>query len=331
MRIVFVGASSFGSQCVDLLRTTPGIELVGMITAPREFVISYSTVPVTNVLHADLGVLAREWGVPCVTMAGTTTAQALPATLAEWRPDALIVIGWYHLVPRSWREIAPAYGMHASLLPAYRGGAPLVWAIINGERKAGITLFRLDDGIDTGDVVGRRAVDVLLNDTIATVYSKIEAAGLSLLGDALSDLVRGELRLTKQDLALGAVMPQRKPADGCIDWSRASLDIYNFVRAQTRPYPGAFTFLAGERIHLWEVKFFDLGTEAVRGGEVQPGQIVGQLSEGPLRGILVSPGFGDHPLLITDATDGEGQPVPMADGGQAWLAARTSRVFGEQS
>ena len=73
-----------------------------------------------------------------------------------WKPDLFIVVGWYHILPKSWRNLAPAYGMHASLLPNYSGGAQLFWAMINGEKKTGITLFKMDDGIDSGPIVGQK-------------------------------------------------------------------------------------------------------------------------------------------------------------------------------
>jgi methionyl-tRNA formyltransferase len=74
-------------------------------------------------------------------------------TVTSWNPDAFLVAGWYHMIPKIWRNLAPAYGLHASLLPDYSGGAPLVWAMINGETKTGVTLFQMDDGVDSGPIV----------------------------------------------------------------------------------------------------------------------------------------------------------------------------------
>lgn len=323
-RVVVVAASSFGAQCAEVARSADGAEIAGIVTAPRQFAISYSHQPVTNVLHADLKTLAEQWDVPRVVMTGPARDQALVATLASWRPDFFLVVGWYHVVPRVWRDLAPAYGMHGSLLPAYRGGAPLVWAMIHGEREAGITLFQLDDGIDTGAIVGQRAVPITLNDTIATLYARVEVAGLAVLREALPCLIDGTCASQPQNLASGSVMPQRAPSDGLIDWNRPSLDIYNFIRAQTRPYPGAFTFVGNERVNVWQAKFYDAPTEAA----AEAGQIIGHVSEGPLRGVLVAAGKHDHSLLISEASDASGHAIDLSDGGQGWLAGIGPRRFG---
>lgn len=326
-RVVFVGASGFGAQCAELARAIPGVELAGIVTAPRQFAISYSEQPVTNVLHADFEKLAQAWGVPHVVMQGSAKDPQLLETLRGWRPDMFLVVGWYHVVPRAWRDLAPAYGMHASLLPAYRGGAPLVWAMINGEREAGITFFKLDEGIDSGEIVGQRAVPILLNDTIATLYTRIEEAGRGILADTLPGLIAGTCPHHKQDLDSGTVMPQRAPADGAIDWGRGSLDIYNFIRAQTRPYPGAFTHLDGQRIHIWQARLFDDGRQAQRGSSLEGGEILGHVSEGPLKGVLVAARNGDHSLLITEASDAAGAQIDLADGGRQWSQASPTRRF----
>ena len=325
--MVCVGASGFGAQCAELARGIPGVELAGIVTAPRQFAISYSEQPVTNVLHADFEKLAQAWGVPHVVMQGSAKDPQLVEMLRGWRPDLFLVVGWYHVVPRAWRDLAPAYGMHGSLLPAYRGGAPLVWAMINGEREAGITFFQLDDGIDSGAIVGQRAVPILLNDTIASLYARIEEAGRAILVETLPQLIAGTCPHRPQASATGAVMPQRAPADGAIDWQRPSLDIYNFIRAQTRPYPGAFTHVDGHRIHIWQAKLFDDGRQAHHAGRPAGGEILGHVSEGPLRGVLVATHDGDHSLLITEASDASGAPIELGDGGLQWAKALPARRF----
>ena len=102
-------------------------------------------------------------------------------------------------------------------------------------------------------------------------------------------------------------MPQRAPSDGLIDWSRPSLDVYNFIRAQTRPYPGAFTFLGPDKVMVWEAKLFDARGEA----PAAPGQVMRQVCEGPLQGVLVAAGEHDHPLLVTEASNAAGAPIDL--------------------
>ncbi len=134
------------------------------------------------------------------------------------RPDFFLVVGWYHLVPRSWRNLAPAYGLHASLLPDYSGGAPLVWAIINGEMQTGITLFQFEDSVDSGPVIAQEATPIFDKDDITTLYERIEHISLGLLQANIPRIIDGSAELMPQNERLRRVFPQRSPEDGKIDW-----------------------------------------------------------------------------------------------------------------
>lgn len=166
-------------------------------------------------------------------------------------PDIFIVVGWYHMVPKSWRELAPAYGLHASLLPDYSGGAPLVWAIINGETKTGASLFELSDGVDNGPIVGQLSADIYPEDTISTLYERIEVLGVELLQTHLPRLAEGSAKPVVQNENKRRVYPMRVPEDGKIDWSLHARQVYDFIRAQTKPYPGAFTLFGKDKITIW--------------------------------------------------------------------------------
>lgn len=268
MRIVFIGASGFGLRAADVLAGLPDCQLVGVVTAPRQFSISYRPTGVTNVLFADLSEFASARDIPFHILGKGMNDPELFSTVRNWRPDCFIVVGWYHMVPASWRKIAPAYGLHASLLPDYSGGAPLVWAMINGERRTGITFFQFADGVDNGPVVGRLPTDISPEDTIATLYARIEDLGLQLLQDNVPILARGAARLMQQDESKRRLCPQRSPEDGRIEWSQRAERIHDFIRAQTRPYPGAFALLGDAKISIWR--------SALRPGEgpqLQPGEL----------------------------------------------------------
>lgn len=252
MRLVFIGASGFGQRCLEQILSLQCCHVVGVVTAPQTFSISYRPQGVTNVLHADVGRYCEEKRIDCVTMTQGMKDPALLEQVDVWKPDLFIVVGWYHMIPKSWRALAPAYGLHASLLPDYSGGAPLVWAIINGENKTGITFFRFADGVDNGPIVGQMAVEILPDDTIASLYSRIEKLGLHLLIDYLPRLVDGTAILTPQDESKRRLFPQRGPEDGEIDWGLPAHRIHDFIRAQTRPYPGAFTFIGNQEIKIWK-------------------------------------------------------------------------------
>lgn len=251
MRVVFIGASKFGLRCLEDIAGIDGCEVVGAVTAPRNFTISYRPSGVTNVLHADVQGFCEARGIDCAVMTQGMNDPALRDRVASWKPDVFIVVGWYHMVPRAWRAMAPAYGMHASLLPDYSGGAPLVWAIINGEQRTGITLFQLGDGVDDGPMLGQLATGIEDDDTIATLYSRIEELGRELLRTHLPALASGTAVFIEQDNSRRRVVPQRAPEDGRIDWQQPAARIHDFIRAQTRPYPGAFSHVRGERVTLW--------------------------------------------------------------------------------
>ena len=174
MNIVFIGASKFGLRCLKLLNKMNCCHVSGVVTAPKTFPISYRPEGATNILYADVPTYCKDHGIEYRVMDNGMQDQDLLNQAQKWRPNAFIVVGWYHIIPKIWRNIAPAYGMHASLLPDYTGGAPLVWAIINGEEKTGITLFQMDSGVDTGPIIGQLEEKIREDDTIATLYDRIE-------------------------------------------------------------------------------------------------------------------------------------------------------------
>jgi methionyl-tRNA formyltransferase len=251
VRLVFIGSSAFGLRCFESALTIAEVEVVGLVTGSKQFAISYAPTGVTNVLHADFTPAAHAHNIPVARLTASMSHPELYERVASWRPDAFLVAGWYHMIPRRWRDLAPAFGLHASLLPDYSGGAPLVWAMIHGESQTGITLFMMDDGVDSGPIVGQLAEPIRTDDTIATLYGRIEERGLELLAQALPRLASGCLVPTPQPMIGRRVMPQRSPSDGWIDWTKDAAFIDRWVRAQTRPYPGAFTDLDNERFIIW--------------------------------------------------------------------------------
>ena len=251
MNIVFIGASQFGLRCLQLACDLPDVRIVGVVTALQVFSISYRPTGVTNVLHADIYGYAQNKNLPLALLRQRMDEPGLLDLVIGWQPDVFLVAGWYHMIPKAWRKIAPAYGLHASLLPDYSGGAPLVWAMINGETKTGITLFQMDDGVDAGPIASQSEVPIYSSDTIATLYARIEERGLAILREVMPNLARGTLKLTIQDESKRRVMPQRSPEDGEINWSQDADVVDRFIRAQTKPYPGAFSVLEQGRITIW--------------------------------------------------------------------------------
>lgn len=157
------------------------------------------------------------------------------------------------MIPKSWLARWPTFGVHASLLPRYAGGAPLVWAIIEGQKKVGVTLFQLDDGVDSGPIVSQRAIRVQRDDDIASILAQVEEQTMQLIEEKIPHLLSADSPRVPQNLAARTVYPQRKPSDGQIDASASVRKIRNFVRAQTHPYPGAFLDNDGVRTMVWKL------------------------------------------------------------------------------
>lgn len=295
MRVVFIGASKFGERCLRQLTEISSCEVCGIITNDAVFKISYAKSGVVNCLHEDFTSVAAEHCIPIYRMEAGMNEAGIANSLMHWEPDAIIVVGWYHMIPKRILEQYRVFGMHASLLPDYSGGAPLVWAMINGEKATGITFFQFDSGVDSGPIVGQEKVKIDEDDTIATLYQRIENVGVRLLQRYIPKLASGNCVFTQQDDSKRRTFPQRSPEDGKIDWPRMTAErVRNWVRAQTRPYPGASAFFADRKISIWSVEV------VTRPIELAAGEVL-------VEGATILVGCAkDSAVSITDSSEGLG-------------------------
>lgn len=273
MNTVIVGATSLTQKCAERI-LAKGLPIAGIVSSPKAFSISYSKEPVVNVQHSDMQSLASKNNIPYYEIGECGMKdKGLESFLEDTKMDFMLVAGWYHMVPRKIRELASrgAAGIHASLLPKYRGGAPLVWALINGEEKTGVSLFYLEDGVDKGGILAQKTISIKKEDTIKTLYDKVNEESISIVGETLPKIISGEIISTAQNEDGATHYPQRSPKDGLIDWNDSPEQIYNWVRAQTRPYPGAFTYLGDDKIKIWSVDIKSPEEELSR--EISPGTI----------------------------------------------------------
>jgi len=294
MRIVFIGSSGFGFRSLEKIIDISRCKVVGIITNRQTFRISYSPHGFKNILYADLSPLAKKNRIPIFLMKDKMSDPRIVGAIKRCLPDLIVVIGWYHHIPKIIRDIAPVVGLHASLLPDYSGGAPLVWAMINGEKKTGITFFMFDKGVDGGPIIGQKQECIRIDDTIGTLYSRIERKGIKLLQEYLPRIADGNVKLRQQDESKRRIMPQRIPEDGEINWNNDVLTIYNFIRAQTKPYPGAFTYRKGKKLIIWESRLCSLG-----GTFGSPGQVLKVVKNKNDGGFIISAKNNKEGLLIT--------------------------------
>ncbi|MBP9098125.1 MAG: methionyl-tRNA formyltransferase [Ferruginibacter sp.] len=265
MRIVFFGASQLGYECCKAI-IEAGHTVTGIFTIPETFSIKYKEESerkkVKNVLFRDFRDFEKLYSIPVIEAEGNLSRYQ--EELKKFNPDFILVIGWYYLIPGSMLAMAPkgAAGIHGSLLPKYRGNAPFVWAMINGEAETGISLFYFDDGIDTGDIIAQQSIPIDEQDTIKDILDKAQAASIKVLLENLSKIASGTASRWQQQHEKATYFPKRTPDDGLIDWTWDSRRIRNFIRAQTKPYPGAYTIINGKKVIIWDA---DITTDEQRG------------------------------------------------------------------
>lgn len=234
-------------------------------------------VPPAAATKPEIAGAAARLGVRLSAVADANAPDFVAAYRAA-RPRLAVVAGFSTILKRDVHS-APELGTincHAGKLPRYRGGSPLNWQIMNGEAEAGISVLRVDDGIDSGDVLAEADLAIGPADDIATMHGKANAAFPGLVVATVRRFAAGDFSGRRQDPQAAVYWHQRNDADGRIDWRTDAARVHDFVRALTTPYPGAFTHLEGRRLRVLRTS---LDVPAVRG---TPGRIVHVSGHGPL-------------------------------------------------
>lgn len=302
-RVVLIGAVHEARAALSMLSSDERIELAAVVTRT----------PLGSARlagSADLVTPAASAGVPAILTDNANDPRVVDAVRAL-APALLIVVGWTQLIGEDLLRAPSAgcVGFHASMLPQHRGHAPVNWAIIRGETTTGNSMLMLDPGVDTGDIVAQRRIVIGRDDTCATVYDRVAEAGADMLREFLPDLLTGTAPRRPQDRSLGDVLPRRTPEMGIIDWNRSADEVYNWIRALTLPYPGAFTHHDGERVMVWAAQ-----PPAAGDPRGDPGQVLAYERDG------VRVGTRDGSLLITRVSN----PGHRPEHARRWL--RRSRL-----
>ncbi|MEE4201447.1 methionyl-tRNA formyltransferase [Erythrobacter sp.] len=204
----------------------------------------------------DLEPLAKENGIPVVRVRNINDPASIEAVRAE-APDTLFIVGWSQICGADFMQLAPdrAIGYHPTALPRMRGRAALPWTILNDEKITGGSLFWMDDGIDTGDILEQRFFHIAPRETARTLYDKHMAALDAMIRASLVSLASDAPPRRKQDEACATYAARRRPEDGRIDWAASVETIDRLIRAVSRPYPGAFTTHSGKRLVIWNAEY----------------------------------------------------------------------------
>ncbi len=246
MRLVFMGTPQFAVRPLRALAAA-GHEIVGVVTRTDKPAGRGRVLAEPPVKHA-----AEEMGL-AVFQPRRVREPEFIATLKSLNPEAIIVAAYGQILPVDVLTL-PKYGcinIHASLLPCYRGAAPINWAIIRGDKETGITVMQMDAGMDTGAILVRESVPIEQKDTAGTLTEKLAMLGARLITTALPLLAAGKLTPLVQDSSQATLAPLLKKGDGRIDWKLPAVEIHNRVRGLS-PWPGAYTFLDGKLIKIIE-------------------------------------------------------------------------------
>jgi methionyl-tRNA formyltransferase len=256
-KIFFMGVTEFGLVCFNKL-IQMGLNLVGCAYTKDQIIMKKQPNGMKNVTYVDFNTLAKQNQIEAVFFDRNSTAY-FKQRVKEISPDLIIVAGWHYIIRSETLNIPRlgTVGLHSSLLPKYRGGSPLVWQLINGEKDSGVSLFYIADGIDTGDVIGQERFCIAEADTIKDALLKSQQAALCLLDKYVPQLLRGAAPRVKQNEDEAFYVKQRTPFDGEINWNDTPKNIKNFIKAQTRPYPGAFTIINNKKVRIWDADIFE--------------------------------------------------------------------------
>lgn len=263
-RVLFIGSKNSGLKVLKEMYNRTPQELIGCVTID-------DSEDTRSELSGFLDFCKKkELFIDVLTGKGELTE-----VIEKLQPDLCFVMGWYFIINEELlsRVRGGFIGIHNSLLPAHRGFAPVVWSIIAGDEKTGFSVFSFDKGMDTGDIWYQGIVDINESDYISDILEKIDVGIETFFEEKYVDIVLENIIPQKQiekGVSYGA---KRIQEDGRIDWSRNSKEIYNFVRAQSKPYPGAFSTYREQKIILWNVELFP---HKIQG---KPGQI-GLINEG---------------------------------------------------
>lgn len=282
-RILFFGYSEVGFDCLSLLLER-GDNVVALVT--------HGDNPHEKIWFKTPAVAARERGIPVFTPESVNTPE-WRERIAGLKPDLILSVYYRHMIGTRILDLPRlgAWNMHGSLLPKYRGRAPINWAVLHGETRIGMTLHRMVRSADAGAIVDQEGVDIGPRDTAEQAFRQVLPCARRVLARQIDALLAGRAPEKPQDDAQATYFTGRKPEDGRIDWTRSSREIFNLIRAVTDPYPGAFTDVDGSRLMVW---WAEPGTPATAGKRGRPGEV---LSVSPL---VVAAGDGALELTRTE-------------------------------
>jgi len=319
MRIVFCGTPSFAVPTLKHLLARPEFEVVGVITQPdrpsgRGQEVSFSPVK-EAALAATLPVHQPE----------KIRAPENERLLQKLAPDCVVIVAYGQIIPARLLPISKLgwINLHASLLPKYRGAAPINWVIVNGETRTGVTTIRIDAGMDTGEMLLQREIEIGARETAPELAARVAESGAPLMAETLRGLAAGTIAPKAQNHAEASYAPMLKKEDGRIDWRRPAMEIYKRMRGFA-PWPGAYTTFRGQTCHVWGEPASKAGGLGLPSGAVggAPGTLLGEKNE-----LYVW--CGDATVLRVELVQLEGRKPVKANDFANGARLKSSERFGD--
>ena len=270
IRIVYMGTPDFAVEPLEAI-IKAGYEVAAVVTQPDKQKGRGKEVKMTPVK-----VCALRHGIPVFQPVKIKEPEAV-AELEKYQADLFVVAAFGQLLSEEILNM-PEYGcinIHASLLPAYRGAAPIQWAVLNGEKESGVTIMQMDKGLDTGDMLLKRSVELSPKETGDSLHDKLMHLGAELIVEALPKLEKGELVPEKQKDELSSYAKKLTKAMGQIDWSKDAVSLERWIRG-LNSWPSAYTFFGGKTLKIWEARV----AEENGAQKAEPGHVVSVSREG---------------------------------------------------
>lgn len=305
-KLIFMGTPAFSATVLQGLLADDRYEVVAVVTQPDRAVGRKRELKPTPVKE-----VALSHNLPVYQPEKLSGSQEL-ADLMALGADGIITAAFGQFLPVSLlNSVSFALNVHASLLPKYRGGAPIHYTLINGDEEVGVTIMEMVKEMDAGDMVSQKAIPILDSDNVGTLFGKMAELGRDLLLATLPDYLAGAITPTPQDPSLVTFSPNIKPEEEIIDWTLTNRQVFNKVRG-LNPFPVAHTFLAGDRFKLYEVEPVD--------GQGQPGQIIDKTKkalvvatgQGAVSLLTVQPA-GKPKMTVADFLNGAGRDLQVGD------------------
>lgn len=305
-KLIFMGTPDFSATVLEGLIADKSYEILAVVTQPDRKVGRKKELRMTPVKELAIKYQLRVFQPE--KLSGSLELEELKGLNA----DGIVTAAFGQFLPMSLiNSVNFAINVHASLLPKYRGGAPIHYAIMNGEKEAGITIMEMVQKMDAGDMISKASIPISDEDNVGTMFEKLAIVGRDLLLKTLPDYLAGHLIPEKQDESQATFSPNITSEQELLDWTRSSRDLFNQIRGMY-PWPVAYTLLNGERFKVYKAHMSEGTGQAGEIIEKTKRSLVVACGQGALSLELVQPS-GKPKLIITDFLNGHGRSLEVGD------------------